>query len=103
MACNVANCLYVAESAFVDGEDTFPVCIVHDHANVEKILHRGERPAAFWMHDRPIVVSLGPLEPEHLVLKLASSGAIDPRTCDLLAAVSGDADHTIHADFDLTT
>ena len=66
------------------------------------MLHLLQYPGAFWMDERPIVVPVGPLLPEHLEPIQASPYVI--RVCDdkRLGEVPDRPSTTIHPDYDLT-
>ncbi len=96
--CAVSNCLYIADSFIED----FPVCALHNAHQTRKILERLEAPAAYWMHDRPIVMPCGDLTEEDFVTFGAPEGAMHAWEDQRLANVPTTPHRQIHPDFDLT-
>lgn len=97
MVCAVAGCRYLVEAWIED----YPVCHLHDAPQVLSILMRCQRPGAFWMHDKPIVLPCGPLLPEHVA---PGDGEPRGRAADdpALHAADRRPSRSVHRDFDLT-
>jgi len=83
--CNVVCCGYVAEVVWED-YGGFAACGLHDGAPVRRLLDRLQRPCAFWMDDRPVVVSVGDLTEDDVAPRPPPlPGAILAAECPRLA------------------
>jgi len=60
--CAVHACPYRAEARREVRGRLVEVCSLHDIEIVWDIFESGQRPGAFVMHDRPLVLPVGPLE-----------------------------------------
>lgn len=79
--CGVAGCLYEATG----GYEGFALCLLHDHDNVRAILDDLMLPAAYWSHDRPIVLPCRELQESDLSPRFGKAicASEDPRLADV--------------------
>jgi hypothetical protein len=79
--CAVAACRYAAVTDY----EGFDLCLLHDHASTRGILDRLMLPAAYWAHDRPIVVPCRELRESDLSHRFGKAicASEDPRLADV--------------------
>ena len=95
--CAVRHCCYLADSAIED----FHVCVLHDAPQTRGILEKLQTPAAYWAHERPIVVPCGDLESGDFERRAAPEGALYAYQDKRLANVPTTASKQTYPAYDL--
>lgn len=96
--CHVRNCSYIAEHMIED----FPVCALHNHKNVRRILETLRCPCYFWFCGKPCVSGDVPLVAKDFEHKKLTARSVHAQDDPVFESVSPHRNFMVSENVDLT-
>lgn len=78
------------------------MCVLHDAPQTRWILEQLKAPAAYWCHERPVVLPCGDLDESDFVPEQETAGALHAYEDPMLADVPDTPTKMVQPHYDLT-